>query len=57
MRIADLGKPRIMIIGGGFGGLEVPADLKGFNARAVPFAQYNQYDFQSLFEAATTAFN
>lgn len=30
-RIADLGKPRIVVIGGGFGGLEVIKKLSGFS--------------------------
>src|SRR5688572_8260400 len=47
-RIADLGKPRIIIIGGGFGGLEVAKKLAGFKAQVVLFDRYNHHTFQPL---------
>lgn len=47
-RIADLGKPRIIIIGGGFGGLEVAKGLSGFKAQVVLFDRYNHHTFQPL---------
>jgi NADH:ubiquinone reductase (H+-translocating) len=36
-RIADLGKPRVVIIGGGFGGLEVAKELVGSEVQTVLF--------------------
>jgi NADH dehydrogenase FAD-containing subunit len=47
-RIADLGKPRIIVIGGGFGGLEVAKGLEGFKAQTVLFDKYNHHCFQPL---------
>jgi NADH dehydrogenase len=47
-RIADLGKPRIIIIGGGFGGLEVAKGLKKAKAQVVLFDRYNYHTFQPL---------
>jgi NADH dehydrogenase len=47
-RIADLGRPRIVIIGGGFGGLEVAKGLAGFKAQVVLFDRYNHHTFQPL---------
>jgi len=46
--LADQGKPRIVIIGGGFGGMEVAKKLAGFNAQAVLFDKYNHHCFQPL---------
>jgi NADH dehydrogenase len=55
-RIADLGKPRIIIIGGGFGGLEVAKGLEGFKAQTVLFDKYNHHCFQPLlYQVATSA--
>ncbi|MBX2967071.1 MAG: NAD(P)/FAD-dependent oxidoreductase [Cyclobacteriaceae bacterium] len=47
-RIADLGKPRIIIIGGGFGGLEVAKGLRKAKAQVVLFDRYNHHTFQPL---------
>ena len=46
-RIADLGKPRIIIIGGGFGGLEVAKGLNGFKAQTVLFNTRDQGTFNT----------
>ncbi|MBX2946273.1 MAG: NAD(P)/FAD-dependent oxidoreductase [Cyclobacteriaceae bacterium] len=46
--IADLNKPRIIIIGGGFGGLEVAKGLNGSKAQVVLFDRYNHHTFQPL---------
>ncbi len=55
-RIADLGKPRIIVIGGGFGGLEVAKGLNGFKAQTVLFDKYNHHCFQPLlYQVATSA--
>jgi NADH:ubiquinone reductase (H+-translocating) len=55
-RIADLGKPRIIVIGGGFGGLEVAKGLEGFKAQTVLFDKYNHHCFQPLlYQVATSA--
>jgi NADH dehydrogenase len=54
-RIADLGKPRIIIIGGGFGGLEVAKALKGLKAQVVLFDRYNHHTFQPLLYQVATS--
>jgi NADH dehydrogenase len=54
-RIADLGKPRIIVIGGGFGGLEVAKSLNGFNAQTVLFDKYNHHCFQPLLYQVATS--
>lgn len=55
-RIADLGKPRIVVIGGGFGGLEVVKGLRGTNTQTVLFDKYNHHCFQPLlYQVATSA--
>jgi len=55
-RIADLGKPRIIIIGGGFGGLEVAKGLGGFKAQTILFDKFNHHCFQPLlYQVATSA--
>lgn len=54
-RIADLGKPRIIIIGGGFGGLEVAKGLHGFKAQTVLFDKYNHHCFQPLLYQVATS--
>jgi NADH dehydrogenase len=54
-RIADLGKPRIIIIGGGFGGLQVAKALKGLKAQVVLFDRYNHHTFQPLLYQVATS--
>jgi NADH dehydrogenase len=55
-RIADLGKPRVIIIGGGFGGLEVAKGLRDATIQTVLFDKYNHHTFQPLlYQVATSA--
>ena len=54
-RIADLGKPRIVIVGGGFGGLEVVKGLRGVKAQVVLFDKYNHHTFQPLLYQVATS--
>lgn len=56
-RIADLGKPRVIIIGGGFGGLEVTKRLlRVTETQTVLFDKYNHHCFQPLlYQVATSA--
>jgi len=54
-RIADLGKPRIIVIGGGFGGLEVIKGLKGLHAQTVLFDKANHHTFQPLLYQVATS--
>jgi NADH:ubiquinone reductase (H+-translocating) len=55
-RIADLGKPRVIIIGGGFGGLEVAKGLRNAKTQTVLFDKYNHHTFQPLlYQVATSA--
>ena len=55
-RIADLGKPRVVIIGGGFGGMEVAKGLRSSRIQTVLFDRYNHHTFQPLlYQVATSA--
>lgn len=54
-RIADLGKPRIIVIGGGFGGLEVIKGLEGLHTQVVLFDKYNHHTFQPLLYQVATS--
>ena len=55
-RIADLGKPRVVVIGGGFGGVEVIKALRKENVQVVLFDKYNHHTFQPLlYQVATSA--
>jgi NADH:ubiquinone reductase (H+-translocating) len=54
-RIADLGKPRVIVIGGGFGGLEVIKGLRGLRAQVVLFDKYNHHTFQPLLYQVATS--
>jgi NADH:ubiquinone reductase (H+-translocating) len=54
-RIADLGKPRIIVIGGGFGGLEVVKSLKGLKGQVVLFDKFNHHLFQPLLYQVATS--
>ena len=54
-RIADLGAPRIIVIGGGFGGLEVVRSLKHAKAQVVLFDRYNHHTFQPLLYQVATS--
>ncbi len=54
-RIADLGKPRIIVIGGGFGGLEIAKGLRGLKAQVVLFDKNNHHTFQPLLYQVATS--
>jgi NADH:ubiquinone reductase (H+-translocating) len=42
------GKPRVIIIGGGFAGLELAKALRDFKGEVVLFDRYNHHTFQPL---------
>jgi len=55
-RIVDLGKPRVVVVGGGFGGMQLAKGLKGLSAQVVLFDKYNHHTFQPLlYQVATSA--
>ncbi|MEZ4974202.1 MAG: NAD(P)/FAD-dependent oxidoreductase [Cyclobacteriaceae bacterium] len=54
-RIADLGDPRIIVIGGGFGGIELVRGLKNLKAQVVLFDKYNHHTFQPLLYQVATS--
>ena len=54
-RIQDLGKPRIIIIGGGFGGLEVVKGLRDSKVQTVLFDKNNHHTFQPLLYQVATS--
>jgi NADH dehydrogenase len=47
-RLTNSGKPRVIIIGGGFAGLEIAKALKGFKGETVLFDRFNHHTFQPL---------
>ena len=54
-RIADMGKPRVVIIGGGFGGLEVIKGLRNHKVQVVLFDKHNHHTFQPLLYQVATS--
>jgi len=54
-RIADSGQPRIIVIGGGFGGVELVKNLKHLKAQIVMFDRYNHHTFQPLLYQVATS--
>lgn len=54
-RVKDLGKPRVVIIGGGFAGLEAAKGLKDVNVQVVLFDRYNHHTFQPLLYQVATS--
>lgn len=54
-RIADLGEPRVIVIGGGFAGLEVIRNLRYTKAQVVLFDRANHHTFQPLLYQVATS--
>ncbi|MEM9981049.1 MAG: NAD(P)/FAD-dependent oxidoreductase [Bacteroidota bacterium] len=54
-RIPDTDKPRIVVIGGGFGGLELIKALKKVDAQIVLFDKQNHHTFQPLLYQVATS--
>ncbi|MFM8348945.1 MAG: NAD(P)/FAD-dependent oxidoreductase [Bacteroidota bacterium] len=54
-RVKDLGKPRVIIIGGGFAGLEVAKGLRDADVQIVLFDRYNHHTFQPLLYQVATS--
>ncbi|MEI9922157.1 MAG: NAD(P)/FAD-dependent oxidoreductase [Bacteroidota bacterium] len=54
-RIADLGKPRVIVIGGGFGGVEVVKALRKEKVQVVLFDKQNHHTFQPLLYQVATS--
>lgn len=47
-QLANTGRPRVIIIGGGFAGLEIAKALNGFKGETVLFDRFNHHTFQPL---------
>lgn len=54
-RLSDQGKPRVIIIGGGFAGLEVAKGLRDAHCEVVLFDRYNHHTFQPLLYQVATS--
>lgn len=55
-RITNGNKPRVLLIGGGFGGLELVKNLLGNHVQVVLFDKYTHHTFQPLlYQVATSA--
>ncbi len=54
-RIVDNGKPRIVIVGGGFGGLELVKSLQKADVQVVLIDKHNHHTFQPLLYQVATA--
>lgn len=55
IRIAKSQKPRVVIIGGGFGGLKLAESLKRSNLQVVLLDKHNFHQFQPLFYQVATS--
>ena len=54
-KIDDLGKPRVVIVGGGFGGLELAKALADAPVQVVLIDKQNYHAFQPLLYQVATA--
>ncbi|OUJ73380.1 NAD(P)/FAD-dependent oxidoreductase [Hymenobacter crusticola] len=54
-KIEELGKPRVVIVGGGFGGLELAKALRHVNVQVVLIDKQNYHTFQPLLYQVATA--
>ena len=54
-RIPDIGKPRIVVIGGGFGGIELIKALRHADVQVVLFDKQNHHTFQPLLYQVATS--
>ncbi|HAI75188.1 MAG TPA: FAD-dependent oxidoreductase [Microscillaceae bacterium] len=54
-RIPDIGKRRIVIIGGGFGGMKLAQSLKKLDVQVVLFDKHNHHTFQPLLYQVATS--
>lgn len=54
-RIEHVGKPRVVIVGGGFGGLELAKALRDTNVQVVLVDKQNYHTFQPLMYQVATA--
>lgn len=54
-RIPDIGKRRIVIIGGGFGGMKLAQALKKLDVQVVLFDKHNHHTFQPLLYQVATS--
>lgn len=55
INVPDLGKPRIVIIGGGFGGIELAKALRRADVQIVLLDRHNYHTFQPLLYQVATA--
>lgn len=55
VRIAQSDLPRVVIIGGGFGGVHLVNKLRKFDVQVVVIDQYNFHQFQPLFYQVATS--
>jgi NADH dehydrogenase len=55
LNIPDTGRPRVVIIGGGFGGLNAAKQLRNKNFQVVLFDKHNYHTFQPLLYQVATA--
>ncbi|MBC6991576.1 MULTISPECIES: NAD(P)/FAD-dependent oxidoreductase [Hymenobacter] len=54
-KIEDLGKPRVVIVGGGFGGLELVKALRHVDMQVILIDKQNYHTFQPLLYQVATA--
>ncbi len=54
-RIPDVGKPRVIVVGGGFGGLELVKALRSVDVQVVLFDKNNHHTFQPLLYQVATS--
>ncbi|NBC82188.1 MAG: FAD-dependent oxidoreductase [Bacteroidetes bacterium] len=55
INIPETEKPRVIIVGGGFAGVNLVRKLKGKNVQVVLFDRYNYHTFQPLLYQVSTA--